>query len=85
MEEQQFDQVTKYTLGIGVCQAAAAGWSWEAQVRVLRSHPDRPYVLRVDRGEVIATERIDEQVETALLFADANTATLDRPVAGPGA
>lgn len=82
VEEQQFDQVTKNTLGIGVCQAAAAGWSWQAQVRVLRSHPDRPYVLRIDRGEVIATERIDEQVETALLFADANTATLDRPVAG---
>ena len=82
VDETAFDQVTQATLGIGVCQAAAAGWSWQARVRVLRSHPERPYVLRIDRGEVIATERIDEQVDTAVLFQDSNTATLDLPVAG---
>ena len=81
--EPAFDQVTKNTLGIGVCQAAAGGWSWEGRVRVLRSHVDYPYVLRVDQGAVIATERVDEIVETAVLFDNANTATLDLPVSGP--
>lgn len=83
VDEPAFDQVTQTTLGVGVCQAAASGWSWEGRVRVLRSHVEYPYVLRLDQGEVIATELIDETVDTALLFDNANTATLDLPVAGP--
>lgn len=68
---QEFNAATVKHMELNVCRAADAGWSWEARVRVLRSHLERPYVLRCDPGDIVSTERIEDEVTTAVLFAGA--------------
>lgn len=72
-------EAAKSVLDLAVCDQESDG-SVEVEIKIIQSHPNEPYQLRISGGEVVETTIEEIQVSQTIAVADATSLILDYPV-----
>lgn len=66
-------------IDLDLCKVLMSG-DYEAEIKVIRSHPDLPYKFIASLGEVTQTVKVEEKVTVTIDVQDATSVTLELPV-----
>jgi hypothetical protein len=81
VEQEEFLEIVDATTPLTPC-LAAGDFSWTAEVDIVRSRNDLPYVIRITGGTLQATTAMGGQIAGSLFFEEATAVQLRYPVTG---
>jgi hypothetical protein len=80
VSEEEFSQAVVEALATDAC--AGPDLSWQAEVKVVRSHLGEPYALVIDGGQVVRRVAVQQEVSETLSFSGDSSQDLPWPVQG---
>ncbi len=79
IEKEDFNELVQDNFGLNIC-LSTEGNDFAVQVRVIRSHLDEQYTLRLTNGQADLTTVKTEQIQQNIIVENSSGITLDYPV-----